>query len=82
MIGRDESGISLRTAIFAGLAGATLIASGAVADFRDAVVVRYQVEANEYYGTPVSVTVEDLYLLTDDPKDVDLNIYDVVLPES
>jgi hypothetical protein len=82
VIGRDESGICLRTAIVAGLAGATLIASGAVADFSDAVVVRYQVEANEYDGTPVSVTVEDLYLLTDDPKDVDLNIYDVVLPES
>ena len=82
MIGRDDSGICLRTAIVAGLAGATLIASGAVADFRDAVVVRYQVEANEYDGTPVSVTVEDLYLLTDDPKDVDLNIYDVYLPAS
>ncbi len=82
MIGRDESGLGLRAAIVAGLAGTTLLAGNAIADFNDAVVVRYQVEATEADGTPVSVTVEDLYLLTDDPKDVDLNIYDVYLPAS
>ena len=54
-------------------------AGTALADFNDAVVVRYSVQATEYDGTPVSVMVEDLYLLTDDPKDVDLNIYDLDL---
>jgi hypothetical protein len=82
VIGRDESGLGLRTAIVAAFAGTTLLAGNAIADFNDAVVVRYQVEATEADGTPVSVTVEDLYLLTDDPKDVDLNIYDVFLPAS
>ncbi len=73
----------LRAALVAGLAGGSLAFTDAVhADFTDAVVVRYQVEATESDGTTVSVTVEDLYLLTDDPKDVDLNIYDVVLPAS
>ena len=65
-----------------GILATTLLglAGTAQADFDDAVVVRYAVTATEVDGTPVSVMVEDLYLLTDDPKDVDLNIYDLDLP--
>lgn len=59
---------------------ATAFSGAALADFNDAVVVRYAVQAEEADGTAVSVMVEDLYLLTDDPKDVDLNIYDLILP--
>jgi hypothetical protein len=40
VIGRDESGLGLRAAIVAGLAGTTLLAGNAIADFNDAVVVR------------------------------------------
>jgi hypothetical protein len=51
VIGRDESGLGLRAAIVAGLAGTTLLAGNAMADFNDAVVVRCQVEATEADGT-------------------------------
>jgi hypothetical protein len=47
VIGRDESGLGLRAAIVAAFAGTTLLAGNAIADFNDAVVVRYQVEATE-----------------------------------
>ncbi len=58
------------------------VVSVAEADFNDAVVMRYSVEATEFDGTTISVMVEDLYLLTDELDDVDLNIYDLMLPES
>ncbi|MCP4833743.1 MAG: hypothetical protein GY895_03170, partial [Phycisphaera sp.] len=71
---------NIHKAVSVGSVIGTLCAGTAMADFDDAVVVRYSVQATEYDGTPVSVTVEDVYLLTDDPKDVDLNIYDLDLP--
>ena len=76
----EISGTSLLPAILAG--GMLLPGTTAHADFDDAVVIRYTVQATEFDGTPVSVMVEDLYLLTDDAKDVDLNVYDLMLPRS
>ena len=59
---------------------AAAVATTATAEFNDAVVVRYAVDAVQFDGTTISVMVEDLYLLTDDPNDVDVNIYNVNIP--
>ena len=53
-------------------AGLTAVAS---ADITGAYVTRYSVTAADFDGSEITVNVEDLYLCSDDPADVVLNVY-------
>jgi len=51
------------------------------ADVTGAVVITYPVVAEDFGGAMVSVIVQDLYLLSNDPKDTNLNVYDLQLTD-
>ena len=56
--------------------------STASGDITGAVFVTYPVIAEDFGGASVSVIVRDLYLLSDDPKDTNLNIYNMQIADA
>ena len=44
--------------------------------------LRYEMQARDVHGNMVQATVADLYLISDDPNDIALNIYDVDMTNS
>ena len=68
-----------------GLAAATLILTAtpvAMADVTGTYVVRYTVTAEDFGGTEVTVNVADIYLSSDDPADVVLNVFNLNLVDA
>ena len=61
---------------------ATSMAAPASADITGAYVVTYSVTAADFDGRDVTVTVQDLYLASDDSGDTVLNIYNCNIAES
>ncbi len=55
-------------------------ASSTSADIIGAVLVPYEITAADFGGAEVTVYVQDLYLVSDDPADTLLNIYNCNLP--
>ncbi|MCP4834230.1 MAG: hypothetical protein GY895_05635, partial [Phycisphaera sp.] len=58
---------------------ATMLPVESVADITGVRVYRYQVTAADFGGTMVTVNVADMYLVSDDPKDTNLNVFNVTI---
>ncbi|MDA7668795.1 hypothetical protein N8596_00835, partial [bacterium] len=67
------------TACVALIGAATMLPADAVADITGIRVHRYQVTAEDFGGNMVTVNVADLYLVGNDPKDTNLNVYDTTV---
>ncbi len=70
----------MKKSVFAGL-GVSVLAASASADFTGAYVVSYEVTAEDFGGSIVTVNVQDLYLASDDALDIALNVYNFTLVE-
>lgn len=63
------------------IAVGSCLTSTAMADVTGAVFVTYPVVAEDFGGKVVTVMVQDLYLTSDDPKDTNLNVYNLRLTD-
>ena len=59
-----------------------LTSTTTTADMIDGIAHQYFVTATDFAGVPVAVFVQDVYVLSDDPSDMLLNLYNANLPET
>ena len=70
----------MKKSVIAGL-GTAVLAASASADITGAYVVSYEVTAEDFGGSLITVNVQDLYLSSNDAADTALNVYNLMLVE-